>query len=141
MVVVGRVWWGWWCLLIENEYFDKVSSSEKIINLAKHLKYENQNIKVVRWWCGWRLGGWRVHGVGGSGWVVGEFMGWVGVWWCGKWWGAWWGGWLECSWCGSIYSPTHEQLQCQNISFYKHPHTHQAYQKCHSITVHILTYT
>ena len=28
-VVVGRVWWGWWYLLIENYYFDKVSSSEK----------------------------------------------------------------------------------------------------------------
>ena len=37
--------------------------------------------------------------------------------------------------------PTHEQLQCQNISFYEHPPTHQIYPKCHSITAHILTHT
>ena len=100
---------------------------------------------------------WRVHGVGGGGvvggfigwvvgglmgwvvvgWVIGGFMGWVGVWW----WGAWWGGWLEISWGGCIYSTTHEQLQCQNISFYEHPPTHQTYPKCHSITVHIFTQT
>ena len=91
----------------------------------------------------------RVHGVGGwvvgglMGWVVGKFMGWVGVWWCGWcgwWWGAWWDGKLGSSWGGCIYSPTHEQLQCQNISFYKHSPTHQTYPKCHSITVHILTH-
>ena len=68
------------------------------------------------------------------GWVIGGFMGWVVVgwvvvgfmagWWC-EWWGAWWGGWLESSWGGCIYSPTHEQLQCQNISIYEHPPTHQ----------------
>ena len=55
----------------------------------------------------------------------GGFMGWVVV------------GWLEGSWGGCIYSPIHEQLQCQNISFYEHPPTHQTYPKCHSITVHI----
>ena len=51
--------------------------------------------------------GWlEVHGVGEwlVGWVVGEFMGWVGMWWCGWWWG----GWLDSSWGGCIYSPTHE---------------------------------
>ena len=56
------------------------------------------------------------------GWVVVGFMG-------GWWWAAWWGGWLESSWGVCIYSPTHEQLQCQNISFYEHPPTHQTYPK------------
>ena len=82
----------------------------------KDLKYEHQSIKVGGWW-----GGWRVHGKGGCGGV-----------------GAWWGGWLEGSWGGCIYSPTHEQLQCQNISFYEHPPTNQTYPKCHSITIHVL---
>ena len=61
----------------------------------KDLKYERQSIKVGGWW-----GGWRVHGVGVCvvvlvmvvctvGWVVGGL------------------------WGGCIYSPTHEQLQCQ----------------------------
>ena len=57
--------------------------------------------------------------------VVGCMVGWV----------------VGGSWGGCIYSPTHEQLQCQNISFYEHPPTHQTYPKCHSITVHILTHT
>ena len=42
------------------------------------------------------VGGWKVCGVGwcvGVGWVVGGFIGWMGVWWCG----CWWGGWLEGS--------------------------------------------
>ena len=50
------------------------------------------NIKVGGQWGGWRVGSWRVHGVGGGG-VVGGFMGWKGV--VVKWWGAWWGRWLE----------------------------------------------
>ena len=79
---------------------------------------------VVGWVVGglmeWVVVGWVVRGF--IGWVVvarvvGGFMGWV------------------------HYSPTHEQLQCQNISFYEHPPTHQTYPKCHSITVHILTHT
>ena len=37
-----------------------------------------------------------------------------------------------------IYSPTHEELRCHNISFYEHPPTHQTYSKCHSVTIHIL---
>ena len=31
------------------------------------LKYEHQSIKVGGWWGGWRVGGWRVHGVGSGG--------------------------------------------------------------------------
>ena len=77
----------------------------------KDLKYEHQNIQV-----GWLKGDWLegswVGGGGVGGW---GFMGWVCVWQCGWWWGAWLGGWLEGSWGGCIYSPTHEQLQCQNI--------------------------
>ena len=69
------------------------------------------------------MGGCRVHGVSGCsgvggggvhGRVVGGFMG------------------------GCIYLPTHEQLQCQNISFYEHLPTHQTYPKCHSATIHVL---
>ena len=69
----------------------------------KDLKYEHQSIKVGGWWSGWRVGGWRIHGVGCggmadwrvhgaggcvvvwlvvgciSGWVVGGFMGWVHI--------------------------------------------------------------
>ena len=45
--------------------------------------------------------------LGGDG-VVGGFMGWVGVWWCGLWWGAWWGGWLESSWVGEYMHPPHQ---------------------------------
>ena len=128
-VVVGRVWWGWWCLLIENQFFDEVSSSEKkIIDLMKKVKYEHQNsydvvifhfmnthppIKHIQsvtlslyiyfgWFMGWV--------VGGDG-MVGGFMVWVGVWWCGWWWGAWWGGWLGGPWGRCIYSPTNKQLQ------------------------------
>ena len=37
-----------------------------------------------------------------------------------------------------IYSPTHEQLRCHNISLYEHPPTHQTYPKCHYVTIHIL---
>ena len=29
------------------------------------------------------VGGWRVHGLGSGGWLVGGFMNWMGVWWCG----------------------------------------------------------
>ena len=82
----------------------------------KDLKYKHQSIIVGGWW-----------GVGG-GWLEVSLGGW------------WWGGWLEGSWDGCIYSPTDEQLQCQNISFYEHPPTHQTYPKCHSITLHILTH-
>ena len=90
-------------------------------------------------WLEGSLGGWVGDGVG-----VGGFMEWVVVGWVvvgfmgGWWWGAWWGGWLESSWDGCTYSPTHEQLQCQNISFYEHPPTHQTHPKCHSVTIHIL---
>ena len=42
---------------------------------------------------------WRVHGVGVVGWLVGGFMGWVGVWW--------WGGWLESSWMGEYMHLPH----------------------------------
>ena len=49
----------------------------------KDLKYEHQSIKMGRWWAGWRVGGWRVHGVGvcvcdGVG--GGGVHGWVGGW-------------------------------------------------------------
>ena len=35
----------------------------------------------------------------------------------------------------TIYSPTNEQLQCQNNSFYEHPPTHRTYTRCHSVTL------
>ena len=91
------------------------------------------NIKASKW-----VGG-RVVG-GFMGWVVVGFMGWVVVvvWVVVS---AWWGGWLKGSRSECIYSPTHEQLQCQNISFYEYPPTNQIYPKCHSITVLIFTHT
>ena len=89
-----------------------------------------------------------VHGVGGGG-MVGGFMGWVVGWWVVGGFMGWVGvviwvvlgcmvGWLEGSLFGCIYSPTHEQLQCQNISFYEQPPTHQTYPKCHSVNIHML---
>ena len=82
----------------------------------KDLKYEHQSIKVGGWWGGWKVGGWRFHGMGR-------------VWWCGWW--------LEGSWGRCIYPPTHEQLQCQNISFYEHPPTHQTSK----VSLYYYTYT
>ena len=131
-------WQGGWCCggcdgdgavcLLKINFLTKFQVLKKIIDLRKDLKYEHQS-----GWVGGLVGGFMVWVVG---WVVVGFMvGWV--WWCG----TWWGGWLEDSWGGCIYSPTHEQLQCQNISFYENPPTHQTYPKCHSITVHILTHT
>ena len=50
--------------------------------------------------------GWFMGLVVDGGGVVGEFMGWVGVWWNGwlegSWGGWWWGGWLEVSWVGLV---------------------------------------
>ena len=97
----------------------------------KDLRYEHQSIKVGGWWCGWRVVGWGVYGWEVVGWVVVAFMGRVGVVVCMV-------GCLEGSWGGCIYSPTHEQLQCQNISSYEHPPTHQTYPKCYSVTIHVL---
>ena len=47
------------------------------------------NIKASKWVGDGVVGGFMECEV--VGWVVGGFMGWLGVWW----WGAWWGGWLE----------------------------------------------
>ena len=111
----------------------------------KDLKYEHQSIKVGGWWDGWKLGGWRVHGVGGC------VMVWVVV-----------GGWLEGSWgewvCGGVSGGvhggvggwrvngvgayTHPPMNSYNVKIFNfmnnHPPTHQIYPKCHSVTIHIL---
>ena len=104
----------------------------------KDLKYEHQSIKVGGWWGGWRVGGWRVHGVGG-GQVGGCRVHKVGG--CGGVGGGGMHGWVVGWRVHGIGTCTHPAMNSYNLKTFHLMNTHPPIKHIQSVTLLLYIYS